>query len=566
MANTSSTALPKKAFELVKRFERQSGLLEDINSRLSAILDSKDEPTLCNLLLEEYSKKLDDLEVVLRQMDSIDHPIMIDLRSTAANLQSKKLNLLLAVKKHEIEFKSGPTRSSSRSSQGSRPVFPNPYPSLCSEQCRTIHTNVASPIDLSAPFSNPAPHVIATTTQPTHRNVTSISSNLNQLDLLGVEHSLPTPSHFLGSTTEPTFSNFHFNPIQTASPHIPLNPMFSDNVQNTHSVRNDDLVCNYSTTSRPSYMETRNLGQRPTSLGIPSVRFNFRNEAPVHPSPVTATSAGFGTFLPQSNPTGDRTLCERSPFKLPDIKLDRFDGNPLRWPDWFAMFQSAIDNNKRLSESEKLTYLQTLVSGSAKEAISFYSCNPLFYKTAVEELRRRFGHPKHIVKSFISELQKFPAPQLSSPSTFISHSVFLRKLVQTFESFHFDSDLDSSFLLEAAVAKLPAAVHLKWNEYVLLNFPNGARFREFSAWLAVYAQACEDLPETSKQNDRTPVSSKAKTDWLPIKKQDKLGSIACPIDNEKHHLGKCPTFLKKPVSDRISFVKSSNLCFNCVTR
>ena len=92
------SALPKTTFELVKRFERHSGVLEDIDSRLTNALNSKDYPTLFYLLFEEFTRQLDDLEVVHRQMNSIDHQVIFDLRATAAELQSKKLNLLLAVK------------------------------------------------------------------------------------------------------------------------------------------------------------------------------------------------------------------------------------------------------------------------------------------------------------------------------------------------------------------------------------------------------------------------------------------------------------------------------------
>ena len=39
-------------------------------------------------------------------------------------------------------------------------------------------------------------------------------------------------------------------------------------------------------------------------------------------------------------------------FKLPDIKLQKFDGNPLEWNNWFELFQTAIGNNPRLSPVE----------------------------------------------------------------------------------------------------------------------------------------------------------------------------------------------------------------------
>ena len=118
MTNESSV-LPKKTFELIKRFGRHPGVLVGFNARLTDALDSKDDPTLCKLRIADFPQKLDDFKVVLRQMDSIDHPVMIDLRTTAAERNSKKLILLLAVKKQEMEFKTTLTRSSSRSSKSS---------------------------------------------------------------------------------------------------------------------------------------------------------------------------------------------------------------------------------------------------------------------------------------------------------------------------------------------------------------------------------------------------------------------------------------------------------------
>ena len=38
--------------------------------------------------------------------------------------------------------------------------------------------------------------------------------------------------------------------------------------------------------------------------------------------------------------------CSLKGFKLPDIKLQNFDGNPLEWNNWFELFQTAIGNNQ----------------------------------------------------------------------------------------------------------------------------------------------------------------------------------------------------------------------------
>ena len=72
--------------------------------------------------------------------------------------------------------------------------------------------------------------------------------------------------------------------------------------------------------------------------------------------------------------------------KLPDIRVNKFDGDPLKWNEWSSMFSSIIHNNRDISDIERMSYLQSLVIGSAKEAVSGYLCNPGFYHEALSEL------------------------------------------------------------------------------------------------------------------------------------------------------------------------------------
>ena len=77
---------------------------------------------------------------------------------------------------------------------------------------------------------------------------------------------------------------------------------------------------------------------------------------------------------------------------LPEWKLSSFDGNPLQWPEWFGQFKSPIDA-KVLSNDVKLTYLKTLVSGKAKNAIAEFAYSGVFYKDALKTMERKFGQP-----------------------------------------------------------------------------------------------------------------------------------------------------------------------------
>ena len=52
-------------------------------------------------------------------------------------------------------------------------------------------------------------------------------------------------------------------------------------------------------------------------------------------------------------------------MKLPKLFLDKFDGNPLEWPEWSGQFLAAIEGSGA-SDSDKMQYLKSLVTGKAK--------------------------------------------------------------------------------------------------------------------------------------------------------------------------------------------------------
>ena len=59
-------------------------------------------------------------------------------------------------------------------------------------------------------------------------------------------------------------------------------------------------------------------------------------------------------------------------YRLPELKLGQFDGNALSWHKWMGKFTSTIDPALP-SDEEKLTYLETLVTGKAKAVVAEYS-------------------------------------------------------------------------------------------------------------------------------------------------------------------------------------------------
>ena len=107
-------------------------------------------------------------------------------------------------------------------------------------------------------------------------------------------------------------------------------------------------------------------------------------------APYTNENKQYGPFTSSSSkPITNQDLAEILTLSqkgtLPEWKLSSFDGNPLQWPEWFGQFKSAIDA-KVLSDDVKLTYLKTLVSGKAKNAIAEFAYSGVFYKDALKTL------------------------------------------------------------------------------------------------------------------------------------------------------------------------------------
>ena len=89
---------------------------------------------------------------------------------------------------------------------------------------------------------------------------------------------------------------------------------------------------------------------------------------------------------------------------LPEWKLAEFNGDPIKWHEWYGQFKSAIDSQS-LTE---LTYLKTLVNGKEKIAIAEFAYCGLMYKDALRTLERKFGQPQAVVSSHLDKLSIFP--------------------------------------------------------------------------------------------------------------------------------------------------------------
>ena len=232
-----------------------------------------------------------------------------------------------------------------------------------------------------------------------------------------------------------------FPQLSTAS-NIQL-PVFSGKfvpAENTFApprlINNTGLIENVPYHRTPVPISFGNRFQTPSHSGpfqayCPNIWSNLANGS-FEPSnvtprgPVYPSSQSFGNQ--NSNPYRQRNI-QRS-VKLPDIRIQKFDGDPLKWNEWSSMFSSTTHNNEDITDTERMSYLQSLVTGPAKDCISGFHCNPNFYFSALQELNRRFGNPQNVVGALTKELEAFQRPAMKDHAALIAFASLLIKVVQ----------------------------------------------------------------------------------------------------------------------------------------
>ena len=109
-------------------------------------------------------------------------------------------------------------------------------------------------------------------------------------------------------------------------------------------------------------------------------------------------------ILQQHYDSGNRKQNKQCIIPLPELEIPIFDGKKINWREFWDIFQTTIDQNKQLSDTEKFCYLKSRVDGDAKEAISGLLLSTENYEIAKGLLKERFGNDQWIINFHLSQL------------------------------------------------------------------------------------------------------------------------------------------------------------------
>ena len=77
--------------------------------------------------------------------------------------------------------------------------------------------------------------------------------------------------------------------------------------------------------------------------------------------------------------------------KLPKLVLRPFNRDITMWTSFWESYKSAVDSSRELSDIDKFNYLNSLLIGTAREAVAGLSLTAANYQDAIAILKKRFG-------------------------------------------------------------------------------------------------------------------------------------------------------------------------------
>ncbi|GFX27642.1 integrase catalytic domain-containing protein [Trichonephila clavipes] len=211
--------------------------------------------------------------------------------------------------------------------------------------------------------------------------------------------------------------------------------------------------------------------------------------------------------------------------KLLTLSLPIFSGVTEEWLAFSDLFEAAVSNNNDLTGAQKLQYLKGSLKSDALKIINFLSITNDNFEITWKFLKDRNFNKREmssLIKKFINI-----TPLSGESSTQILNLIdSTKEFVRMLESHEYQVDPTTDTLL----------MHM-----ILFKLD---------------------------PNSRTWFERTFSTDVIP-RKVTLVASNAqsqCPLCNGDHTLSRCDTFLKLSVQGRSDFIKTNNVCFNCLTQ
>ncbi|XP_058456985.1 uncharacterized protein LOC131434335 [Malaya genurostris] len=199
--------------------------------------------------------------------------------------------------------------------------------------------------------------------------------------------------------------------------------------------------------------------------------------------------------MEQSMRVGDTTMQGVDHVRLPQIKLQTFNGDIDEWLGFRDLFTSLIHWKTDLPEVEKFHYLKGCLQGEPKALIESLQITRANYQVAWEMLLKRYNNSKQLKKRQIQSL--FKLPSLTRESVTDLHSLLegFQRIVQTLDQIVQPNDYKDLLLINLLSVRLDPVTRRGWEEHSSIRDQDS--LTDLTEFLHRRIQILESLPPRS---------------------------------------------------------------------
>lgn len=271
----------------------------------------------------------------------------------------------------------------------------------------------------------------------------------------------------------------------------------------------------------------------------------------------------------QSNST-DRFLARQ----VQGRDLPIFDGHPEQWPGFIAAYESGT-KTCQYTNADNLARLQKCLRGDAIKSVQCLLISPNSVPMVIQQLKKRFGSPEHIIKSMMAKVRETPPVKAEKLESLIEFGIALQNLRGTIVSLSCPQHLSNPILLQELVDKLPVQQQLQWMSWVQLNPTNPKSIDSFADWIEMQTDlACQLCPPTFKAESTRPPKGRnnqqervhaVTTEGKKKQEHHDRRERKCPCCNRMdHRIQSCPTFTKMAPRQKWELVRDNRCCYGCL--
>jgi hypothetical protein len=234
----------------------------------------------------------------------------------------------------------------------------------------------------------------------------------------------------------------------------------------------------------------------------------------------------------------------------------------LNWTKFWEQFSISIDKHSRLTNAEKFVYLQhSLKGGSAKHVIEGLSGTGEHYSKAVECLKTRYDRPRLIHQSHVKVILEVPSLKDSSGKELRKFHDTLQQHLRALDAA--ECEPLSQFITSIIQLKLDVDTLFEWQKHTqdTTDVPHFSKILEF---IDLRARASETTTPSHKRSHKVENPPKKDVASFVANSESPGGGSCCVCKNERHPLYHCSKFKDMPHDQKLTVVRSNNLCMNCL--